>query len=373
MSVTIRIVSNKSELRQFIYLPEKIHRNHPQWVHPLYADEWKYFDLDKNKSFAYAETVMALAWQGNTVAGRIMGIINRRYNDAHNQQHARFCFFECEENHDVARSLLSFIENWAREKGMARLVGPLAFSDKDPQGMMIEGFGEEAVIDTNYSLPWMSQMLESNGFGKEIDLVSYKVNIPETVPAYLLKNCERAVRNNNLVVHEFTSRKQLKPWIVPVFRLINETYLHIYGFIPMTEAEMHEMADRYIPVLNPKFIKIVTSTDGELIAFLISMPELSPGIRRAKGKLWPVGWFHILREAKRSRLLTMLLGAIKESQRGKGIDALMAIKILESAQKAGMKTIDSHLVMESNKQMRAEYEKIGGTVHKRFRIFGKDL
>ncbi|MDO8969698.1 MAG: hypothetical protein Q7U74_03360, partial [Saprospiraceae bacterium] len=331
-------------MRQFIYLPEKIHRNHPQWVHPLYADEWKYFDPNKNKSFAYAETILAVAWQGSRAVGRIMGIINRRYNDSHHQQHARFCFFECEDDQELASLLLAFVENWARQKEMQRLVGPLAFSDKDPQGMMIEGFEEEAVIDTNYSLPRMRQMLEANGYEKEIDLVSYKVSIPETIPEYLLKNCERAVRNNNLIVHEFTSRKQIRPWIVPVFRLINETYMHIYGFIPMTEAEMFEMADRYIPVLNPKFIKVVTSTEGELLAFLISMPELSPGIRKAKGKLWPFGWYHILREAKRSRLLTMLLGAIKESQRGKGIDALMAIKILESALKAGMKTIDSHLV-----------------------------
>jgi len=374
MPVKVYRVNGRHELKQFIYLPEQIHRHHPQWVHPLYQDEFMFFDPAKNKSFASTDTILALA--GNAqgrIVGRIMGIINPAYNKSHQENNARFCFLECEEDSSIAKALLDFVEQWAHEKGMARLVGPLCFSDKDPQGLLIEGFDERVVIATNYNFPWLRLMVESAGYTKEIDLVSYKVDIPETIPAYLQKTCERVIRNGNYILHEFTRQNQLRPWIVPIFNLINEAYSHIYGFIPLTEAEMNEFAERYIPVLNPKFIKVITLADNIPIAFLISMPELSEGIRKAKGRLWPVGWYHILREAKRTRMLTMLLGAIRENHRGKGLDALLAIKILESAHEAHMQLIDSHLILENNDRMRAEYERIGGRVHKRYRIFGKDL
>lgn len=219
----------------------------------------------------------------------------------------------------------------------------------------------------------MNNYLEKLGFGKEIDLVSYKVIIPKEKPDYLSKVYERAVKNGGLMVHEFKNKKLLKPWIVPIFKLINETYINIYGFIPLTEKEMNEFANRYLLVLNPKFIFVITDNDGNVIAFLISMPELSEGIRKAKGRIFPFGWWHILNEGKKTRLLSMLLGAIREDYRGKGIDAILGIKLLEAADKAGMEIMDSHLILENNIRMRTEYERIGGIVHKRFRIFSKPL
>ncbi len=373
MAIKVLELITKSDLRTFIYLPEKIHKNHTNWVHPLYMDEWVFFDKNKNKSFALCDTIMALAWDGTRAVGRIMGIINSQYNAIHNEKNARFCFFECYEDPAIARALIGFVEQWARDKGMTKLVGPLAFSDKDPQGVMIEGFQERVPIATNYNFAWMQDYLENLGFEKEVDLVSYKVTIPEKAPAYIERVYERTIKNNGYVLHEFTSRKALRPWIVPIFQLINEAYKDIYGFIPMKEKEMQEMAARYLPVLNPHFIKIITSTSGEVLAFVISMPELSDGIRRARGRLFPIGWYHILRESKKTRLLTMLLGAIKEPYRGKGLDSILGMKTLQSALKAKMEIMDSHLILEYNTKMRAEYERIGGVIHKRYRVFSKAI
>lgn len=373
MEILVKEVKGKKELKTFIYLPEKIHQNHSSWVHPFYADEWRFFNPKTNKSFSNCDTVLALAWKGNTPVGRIMGIINPQYNEMHAESNARFCFMECYEDVEVARLLMGFIENWAREKGMSRLVGPLGFSDKDPQGCMIEGFDEKVVIASNYNFPWMGGYFERLGFEKEVDSVSYKLPIPEKAPDFMERVYKRVIENQGFVLHEFTSRARLRPWIVPIFELINEAYINIYGFIPLEEREMHEFAERYLPVLDPRFIKVVADGQGNVIAFVISMPEISDGIRKARGRLFPFGWYYLLRESWRTRMLTMLLGAIKEEYRGKGLDSLMGMKILESAQRAGMEMMDSHLVLEMNKPMRAEYERMGGLIHKRYRVFGKNI
>ncbi|HQH40537.1 MAG TPA: hypothetical protein PLC81_00050 [Bacteroidales bacterium] len=373
MSIEIREVKTAKDLRTYIYLPEKIHANHPNWVHPLYIDEKVFYNPKKNKSFSYCDTVLALAWKDGKPVGRIMGIINNRYNELHQERNARFAFLDCEKDLNVCRALLEYIENWARNKGMIKLVGPLAFSDKDPQGFLIEGFNERVVIATNYNFPWMPEFIEKLGYAKEVDLVSYKLIIPEEIPEFYTKIYERIMVNHQYVLQEFTTKKELKPWIVPIFRLINEAYADIYGFIPLQEKEMYELAGRYLPVLDPRFIKVITSPEGEVLAFIVAMPELSEGIRKARGRLLPFGIFHILRESKRTKMLTTLLGAIKEPYRGKGLDSILAIKTLESAKKAGMELIDSHLILEHNTRMRAEYEHVNGILHKRYRIFQKPL
>lgn len=373
MEITIKKVDNNALIRKFIFLPEQIHKHHKNWVHPLYFDDKVFFNPNKNKSFAYSEAIMALAFIGKKAVGRIMGIINHRYNNLHNEMHARFCFLECYEDIEIAKALISYIENWARERGMVKLVGPLGFSDKDPQGIIIEGFEERVVIATNYNFVWMKDFLERLGFSKKVDLVSYKIEVPDKFPDFLNKVYERAMRKSGIKLHAFTTKKQLQPWIVPIFRLLNEAYKNIYGFIPMDEKEMHAFAKRYLPVLDPQYVKAVTNENGTVLAFVIGMPELSEGIRKAKGRIFPFGWYHILKESKKTKMLTLLLGAIEESQRGKGLDALLAFKILESAQQNKMEDMDSHLILETNLPMRAECERFGGKLHKRFRIFTKDI
>jgi hypothetical protein len=370
--IIIKEVLSKKEKHDFIYLPSLVHQNDTDWLPPIYMDEWVLYDKKKNKSYQYADAVLYLAYKGNKPVGRIMGIINNRYNSIHNENHGRFCFMECFEDQEVFHSLISKVEDWIRNKGMIKIVGPLGFSDKDPQGFQIEGFEYPQFMTSPTNSPYLPLMLEKEGYVKNRDLVNYLAPMPKELPVVYQKVLSRVSKNEDYRIVEFGSKKELKPYIIPVLELMNETFMEIYGFVPLTDKEKTDFAARYLPILDPKFIKVVENDNG-LVAFAIAMPDPSPGIKKANGKLLPFGIFKILWEAKRSKKLLMMLGGIKKEFRGHGIDVLMGVKIIDSAIKQKMELVDSHLVLEDNLRMRSEYERVGGKVIKRFRIFQKDL
>lgn len=374
MDLIIRPVRSRRELRTFIYLPEKIHRFHKNWVPPVYMDEWVFYDPEKNPAFSHSDTVLLLAYRGKEAVGRIMGIVNRKYNAAHQENDARFFALECYDDYEVAEALLAEIEHWAGSMGCENLVGPLGFSDKDPQGFLIEGFEEPVVIASSCNFPFLVHFVEKAGFQKKTDLVVYHLNVPEEIPAFYHAIAARARRNNNgLRLVEPKNRREIKKWVRPVFHLVNETFGDIYAFSEMSEKEMDEFAARYLMILDPRFLKLILNETGELIAFVLGMPDISPGVIKARGRVFPFGFIHILRSQKKTTQLNLLLGAVKKGYRNNGIDTILGTTMLESAKEAGMRTIDSHLELETNVKVRAEMEKMGGRVYKRFRIWEKGV
>jgi hypothetical protein len=374
MGITVEPVSSKRDLRKFIHLPAKIHKNHKNWIPPLYSDDWEFFNSEKNKSFEYSDVIMLLAYRDKKLVGRVMGIINYKYNEVHKEKSARFNYLETWDDREVIQILLQHVEDWARIKGMNALIGPLAFSDKDPQGYLIDGFNEPVSIATHCNYEYVIGHLESLGFKKEVDLVVYKIHIPEKTPELYLKVAERAWRNNpGIKLLEFTRRKDLKPWIRPIFTLINDTFTDIYGFMPFTLEEMDDFANRYLLIMDPRLIKAVVNKRNEAIAFVIGMPDISKGIKQSRGYLLPIGIIQILLAGRRTKQLNLLLGAIHPDYQNRGVDAIMGSAMLDSARKQKMKHIDSHLEMESNTKVRAEMEYMGGEVYKTYRVFGKPL
>jgi hypothetical protein len=180
--ILIKEVVTRQDKRNFIYLPSKVHKSNQNWLPTIYVDEWELFNEKKNKSYQYSDTILFLAIRDSIIVGRIMGIINRRYNTIHNEQHGRFCFMECYEDQEIVHALISKVENWAREKGMTRLVGPLAFSDKDPQGFQIEGFEHPKFIVCPTNDPYLPEMIALEGYYKRIDLVNYLAKTPTDLP-----------------------------------------------------------------------------------------------------------------------------------------------------------------------------------------------
>jgi hypothetical protein len=270
--------------------------------------------------------------------------------------------------------LLQRVEQWAREKGMTRIIGPYGFSDQDPEGFLIKGFENRATIATYYNFEWMPEMVEKEGYTKDNDYFVYKIVIPKEVPELYRRVSERILKKGNFELLEFKNKKEIKPWVRPILSLMNETYIesNIYGYAPLDEKEMDALAKKYLPVLDPRFVKGVLK-DGQVVAFIVGIPDLTEGIQKARGRLFPFGIFHILRASKKTKQLDLLLGAIKKEYRGQGLDALMGMAMITSSQQAGFEIIDTHHEMESNVRVRAEMERVGGQVYKIFRVYQKSL
>lgn len=373
MGIEIKEVKTKQDLKTFINLPAIIHKDHANWVPPIYMDDRVFFDSKKNKSFTYCDTILLLAYKDDKPAGRIMGIINHRYNELHNEKDGRFCFMETWDDQEVFNSLISYIENWVQEKGMINLVGPLGFSDKDPQGFLIEGFNEPMVIAANGNFPYMPQLLEKKGYDKKIDCIVFKVEIPDIIPEIYTKIYDRVMSRNNIKVLEFTKRSQLRPLIRPIFTLLNEIFKDIYAFAPFELSEMDDFANRYLILMDPRFIKVITNNQGDVIAFFIAMPDISKGIVASKGKIIPFGIFQIFSAQKKTKQLNLLLGGVKKEYQGLGIDVVMGVKMIETAIQRGMEYIDTHLELETNVKMNAEFKFMEKKIYKRYRIYSKAI
>lgn len=374
MNITIKEVKSRKDLKTFIFLPEKIHADHKNWVHPIYMDEWVYFDAKKNKAFSYSDTILLLAYKGEEAVGRIMGIINKRYNEYKKEKTARFGYLETWEDEDVVRALLQAMEEWARDKGMEKIIGPYGFTDQDPEGFLIEGFENRATIATYYNFDWMPGMIEKMGYEKDVDYFVYKLDVPKELPEFYKKILERVKRKGNFELIELQKKRQIKPWIIPVLDLMNECYVgsNIYGYTPLDKQEMLDLAKRYLPVLDPRFVKVITS-EGKIVAFIVGIPDMTEGIKKARGRLLPLGFLKILRAAKKTKQLDLLLGAVKEEFRGRGLDVLMGVGMIISAQEAGFEVMDTHHELEANVKVRAEMERMGGKLYKKYRVYLKAL
>ena len=374
MEVVVKPVLSREEMKTFIHLPAEIHKDHKNWIPPIYTDEWAFFDPKKNHLFENCDTILALAWKNGKAVGRIMGVISYQYNKNHNENHGRFSFMETWYDQEVFHALVEFIADWSRAKGMIKLVGPLAFSDKDPQGFMIYGYDEIPAMASNCNFPYMVDLVEKEGFEKKYDLVTYKFTVNQELPEFYLKISERSVKNNkDLKVLEFTTRKNVRPYIRPALRLLNRTFIDIYGFNPLTDKEMDDFANRYLYLINPRFIKMVVNQNNEVIAFIVGMSDISEGIKKSKGHLFPFGLYHILMAGRKSKLLTLMLIAIDPEYQNKGLNVQMALKMIESAMEQGKTHIDTHLELEYNIKVRGEMEKLGAVIHKKFRIYQRDI
>ncbi len=372
MEITLKVVKTRKEYKDFIYLPEKIHKGHTNWMPPIYIDEKKFFDPDKNLSFRGCDHLRILAYKSNKPVGRIMGLINNYHNEFYKLKNARFGYMDCYNDPEVAHALLSEVENWGRQHGMNKILGPFGFTDRDVQGLLIKGFEYEPVIDSACNLEYLPEFVVKEGYEKEIDASICRLPLNFELPEVYQRLYQRVTSRKDLEFIEFSSRKQFKKYIIPVLKLVNNSYSEIYGFMPMDEKEMKEFADRYVGILDPRFIKLVAK-GLEVIAFIVCLPNFYKGVQKSKGRLFPFGLFHILHAMKHAKILNPMLGAVKPDYQKKGLDVFLALKIFESAKKAGMTDIDTHLVNEQNKEMIAEFTRYGAYEIKRFRVYFKML
>lgn len=374
MRMTIKEVKEKFLLKEFIYLPEKIHATHSNWVPPLYIDDEKFFSASRNPAFKKNETILLIAYDGDKPVGRIMGIIPKEFNELKKVKTARFCYFECYNDKNIFDALLTAIEQWAISFGCNEMIGPMGFSDKEPQGFLTFGFNEPTMLVTNCSFSFMADYILQNGYEPYVELCQYDVAITKKIISRYQQFNDRAVERLQLNIHDFVSTGKIRPFVKPVFELINKSYTDIYGFTNVSAEEADEFANRFLPLLNPKLIKIITNKTGKVIAFVIGMADISEGIKKGRGRLLPFGWWYILRASKTSNRLVLLLGSVDPNMQHKGLDAVLANKLITSAMEQGFTKMDSHLIMKTNTKMRQEIERLGNSrLYKEYTIFKKNL
>lgn len=374
MSVEIRELKTSKDWKTFIELPLKIHRGHAGWVPPLYLDEKNFFNPKKNPAFAENENASFLAFKEGAVVGRILVLIPSSFNRLNDTSVARFSYFECFDDEEIFNALLAAAENWARERQCTSLVGPMGFSDKEPQGFLTAGFTENAMPVTNHSFEFMAKRILGRGYVHFVELCEYEIPLEKDMLKRHGEIANRALRSLDVDVVEFSSTREIKPFVKPIFNLINSTYTDIYGFTKVTEKEAEEFARRFIPLLKPQLVKILSNKVGDPLAFVIAMPNVNEGIAKTNGKLFPFGWCPILNALRNSKLLVLLLGAVHSEYRNRGLDAILAQKLIGSALNLGFTVMDSHLIMKDNQRMRAVIERFPGhRLYKEYTIFRKDL
>jgi len=373
MAIRISEVTTRKVKREFLHLPYSMHRNHTLWVPPLIMYERHFIHPKKNPHMEYSDTVCYIAYKDGKPVGRIMGIINKKLNEIWDNKQARFCCFESINDLETVRSLLLSVENWARSRGMERIVGPLGFSNQDPQGFIVEGYDQRPSIGTVYNFEYIPKLVEQCGYIKEVDYLTYKIPIPATIPPLYEKISERVKKRTAIKILEFKSRRQLKPFLTEVLRFMNQTYTGLYGFIPLSETLIKKTARNYHEIVDPRLIKIIVNMQNEIVSFILGIQDITVGFQKAGGRLLPVGYFLIKATQKKSRRLDLLLGAIREDYRGKGLDTVMAISMIKSARAMGMDFADSHHELETNTRVQAEMRRLGGFVYKKHRVYRKAL
>lgn len=370
--IQIVTVKNSQQINEFIKLPHILHKDHPKWVPPIYAEERKYYNPNKNLAHAYCDVELAICYKDKKPVGRIMGIVNHRYNEAAKEKTARFSNFESIDDDMVASALLNHIEEWAVNKGIKSVTGPFGMNYHDPIGFMIDGFEHEPSISTYYNFSYITTLIENSGYSKKYDLVAYNIDMSMEIPELHKRIFERLSKRSGARIMKLNSKKDLKLMIAPILKLLNETYVGIDGYSALDENEMIVLAKQYLPLLDHRYVKIA-HINNSVVGFLLAMPNISSGIRACGGKLYPFGFLRILNSMKKSKQLDLLLGGISDQYKGKGIDALLAISIINSAKQYGFDFVDSHLEVEYNYKVRGEMEKLGGKVYKRYRLYQKEL
>ncbi len=376
MSITVKKVESKKDLKSFVKFPFKIFKENKYWVPQLTMDELEIFNRKKNPAYDSADSRLFLAYRDNEIVGRVAAINSIVANEKYKTKNLRFGWFDSINDQDVANALLNAVEDWGREIGLKTLTGPHGFNDLDPEGMLIEGFDKLPTIAVYYNYPYYKELMENFGFEKEIDYIEFRADIPKEgeIPEKLLNIAEKIKERTKLRIIKFKSKKELiNVWASQVFEVLEEAFEEIYGSVPLSKIQVDYYIKKYFTFVEKDLIKVVVNEDDKVVGFIIALPSLSKAFQKAKGNLLPFGWFHLLRGLKQRETLDFYLAGIKKSYQGRGLGLLMILEIAKAAREMGFKSVESNPELENNKKIHGQWKYFKHEQHKRRRIFKKNI
>ena len=376
-SVEIRKVNTSKELKLFIRFNYEFYKGNPYSVPDLYDDMLRTFSPAKNPAFEFCEADYFMAYRNGKPVGRVAAIINHRANETWNRKEVRFGWIDFIDDLEVSQALLHTVAQWGKQRGMDTLTGPLGFTDMDAEGMLIEGFDQLSTMATTYNYPYYPQHMERLNMEKAVDWVERKIYVPDGIPDKFCRVSELVRKKFDLRVRKITDKHEIKRSGLAheIFRLINEAYAPLYGYSRMTEHQIDQYVRMYIPILDMRMVTLVETAQGELVGVGVTMPSLSRALQRAKGKLLPFGWYHLLKALfwKRDKIVDLLLVAVKPEYQGKGVNALLFTDLIPVYHQMGMEYAESNPELEINDKVQAQWQYFNTELHKRRRCYTRKI
>ena len=375
MAITIREISGKRGLKKFARFNIDLYKNNPYAVPQLIFDEVGTLSKDKNPAFDYCESVYYMAYDNTKPVGRIAGIINHQVNEKTGKKTARFGFVDFIDSKEVSKALFDAVEKWALSKGMNELNGPLGFTDMDPEGLLIEGFDQMGTMATIYNYPYYIKHITELGFEKDVDWVEFKIFVPERIPEKHQRIANIVKPKYKLEIVKYNSAtKIVKDYGQKIFELINNAYANLYGYSILNQRQIDYYIKMYLPMVRLENVTLIINEKKELIGVGIAIPSMTKAMQKAKGKLFPFGFIHLLKALRgKNDVVDLLLVAIRPDYQNTGANALLFSDLIPVFIKNGYKYAESNPELEENGKVQSQWQYFENIQHKRRRAYLKKL
>lgn len=371
--ITIKEAITKAELKEYIQFPFTLYKDNPYWIPPLIDDELTTFDKTKNPAFASAEAYFYIAYRDNKVVGRIAAIIN--WDEVNDQQKrkVRFGWWDVIDDIEVTKALLEKVYELGRKNNLEYVEGPMGFSNLDKVGVLTYGFDQMGSMITWYNSPYYKDHLEQLGYVKEKEYLESIFPFENVKPEFFFKIQELIKKRYQLRPLNFTKTKDIMPYVDQMFDLFNESYSNLSSFVAITDVQKEFFKKKYIGFINPEFIKFVLDKDDKMVAFSIVMPSFSEALKKANGKLFPFGFYHLLKARNNSKEVLFYLIGVDPEYQNKGVTAIIFNEYYEIFKTKGIKTCIRTPELEDNVAIHNLWKHFDPVVNKRRRTYRLDL
>jgi GNAT superfamily N-acetyltransferase len=375
-NVTIKEVKTKAERRVFVDFPNRLYRDNENFVPAFFGDDMADWDEKKNPAFEYCEARSWLAYKNDQVVGRIGAILSYASNEKWGTKRMRFSQVDFIDDREVSKALFDTAENWAREKGMEEMHGPLGFCDLDREGMLVEGFDKRSMFITYYNEPYYIDHLTELGYEKDVDWVENLIplgdNYSETYKR-LKRISDVMLRRTGFRKVDVSKRSDVKPYVRKAFDLINVAYAHLYGTVELNERQIDKYTNKFLPLIDPDFCCLLVDDKDDLMGFAVAAPSMAEAMKKSRGRLFPTGWIGVLRSLKKNDTLDLFLIAIRPELRGSGVNGILMEHIYKGCIKHGIMVAETGPQLETNTKVQNQWKMFGPAQHKRRRCFKKTL
>lgn len=376
MSVEIRKVSSRKELKAFVRFANNLYKGNKYYVPSMPFDDMNTFNKDKNGAFEFCDAELYLAYKDGKLAGRVAAIVNYEANESWKADQVRFGWIDFIDDIEVSAALLEAVCAFGRARGMKQIVGPLGFTDFDPEGMLVEGFDRLSTMALIYNHPYYPEHMVRHGYVKETGWVEYRITIPEQLPENHRRLSEIIKERYGLKLRKL-SRRQIRKedYGRKLFKLINETYCVLYGYSLLSDKQIDQYVDLYLSLVDTKMLTFIEDSKGDLIAAGISIPSLSEALQKCNGEILPFGWWHLLKTMffKKPDTLDLLLIGVRPDYQNRGVNSLLFVDLFENYKKMGFRYAETNANLETNAKVQAMWNPFEKELHKRRWVFAKEL